>query len=259
MKKIISLVAITLLIVQFNSCKKSDKVDSLTVKNDGIINFLIGNVSIVSDEKTVKANVGDKVTQGMTILTGAKSVVDIYFEKSIIRILEDSSVMMKELVKNLSDNKELTALYVKNGKMFTQVTKKLTENEKFTVSSPTIVASVRGTEFLVDEKNGKSKISCVDGTVAVRDALKDDSSFVNVENGKAASIESGKSVTLEDLSEEDIKNIKKIKNDIMGIREDVKRKFESEKVNVEAIKDATKIQADPIKGDSKDKTQNPTE
>jgi len=276
MKKIISFVAITLLIVQFTNCKKGDKVDPLTIKNDGIINFLTGNVSIVLDEKTAKANVGDKVTQGMTILTGAKSVVDIHFEGSVIRILENSTVVMKELVKNLSDNKELTELYVKNGKMFSQVTRKLTGDEKFKVSTPTSVAAVRGTEFLVDEEGSKSKISCVDGTVVVRDALEDDSSLVDVEDGKAANIEPGKPITIEELSEEDIKNIRGIKDDIKSLREDIRRKFEEQreeirkqvieqkaankqmvedqkaldKANVEAIKAETKAQVEAIKGNT---------
>ena len=280
MKKIISFAAIILLFIQLTSCKKGDKVDPITVKNDGLINFLTGNVSIVLDDKTVKANVGDKITQGMTVRTGVKSVVDIYFEGSVIRILENSSVVMKELVKNLSDNKELTELYVQNGKMFSQVTRKLTENEKFRVSTPTSVAGVRGTEFLVSEEDGKSRVSCVEGAVAVRDALEeDDASFVDVDNGKAANIEPGKPVSVEDLSEEDINNIKKIKDDIRGIREDIRRKFEeqreeirkavieqkeadksrveeqkaSDKANVEAIKDATKIQVEAIKGDMQDK------
>ena len=283
MKKIISLIAVTLLLFQFTSCKKGDKAaDIETIKNDGIINFLTGNVNIIEDDKAVKANVGDKITQGMIIQTEAKSVVDIHFEGSVIRILENSSVIMKELVKNLSDNKELTELYVQKGKMFSQVTRKLTVNEKFSVRTPTAVAGVRGTEFLVDEENGKSRISCVEGQVAVKDALdENDSSFVDVDNGNAANIEPGKPITIDELTEEDINNIRKIKNDIRTIREDIRRKFEeqreeirkavidqraadktrveeqkaSDKANVEAVKDAAKAQIEAIKGDVKDTKQ----
>jgi len=280
MKKIISLIAITLLVVQFTACKKDDK--ALTIKNDGLVNFLTGNVSIVLDNKTVKANVGDKITQGMTIITGKKSVVDIYFEGSVIKILENSSVIMKELTKNLSDNKELTELYVQNGKMFSQVTRKLTENEKFRVSTPTAVAGVRGTEFLVDEENGRSKISCVDGTVSVKDAQEDDSTMIDVDDGKSATIEPGKPIEINELSEAEIKTIRGIKDEIKTLREDIRRKFEeqreeirqhvidqkaadksrveqqkaSDKANVEAIKEASKAQVEAIKGDVQDTKQN---
>ena len=209
MKKMITLIAITLLIVQFTTCKQTD------VNNDGTINFVIGNVSIILNDNTVKANVGDKIMQDMVVLTGAKSVVDIYFEHSVIRIFENSSVTMKELAKNLSNNKEQTELFVKNGMVYSQVTKKMTENEKFKISTPTSIAGVRGTEFLVDEKNGKCKISCIEGTIAVRDAKGDDSSFIDIENGKSASIESGKPIAVKKLSEEEIRNINKIKDDII--------------------------------------------
>ena len=211
MKKIISLIAITLLFVQFTTCKKS-------ANNDGTIDFVTGDVSIILNDNTVKANVGDKIMQGMVVLTKAKSVVDIYFEHSVIRILENSSVTMKELTKNSSDNKELTELYVQNGKIFSQVTKKLEENEKFKISTPTSIAGVRGTEFLIVEENGKCKISCVEGTVAVKDAEGDDSSFIDVENGKAANIESGKPIAVKKLSAEEIRNIKKIKEDMIRNR-----------------------------------------
>ncbi|MCL2154988.1 MAG: FecR family protein [Leptospirales bacterium] len=248
MKKIIFLVAITLLFVQFTTCKKSDQVDQAAVSNDGTINFFTGKVSITSNNNTVEAHVGDKIIQGMTIVTAKQSVVDIYFEHSIIRILENSSVTMKELTKNLSDNKEQTELYVQNGKVFSQVTKKLEENEKFKISTPTSVAGIRGTEFLVVEENGKCKISCVEGKVAVRDAKGDDSSSIDVEKGKAASIESGKDITVDELSEEEINSINQIKDDILRNKEE--KKVSGKAANIEA-KDATKIQAEAIKGEDK--------
>ena len=280
MKKIISLIVVAFMLVQFTSCKKGDKAVNIeTIKNDGIINFITGNVSIIVDHKTVKANVGDNVTQGMTITTAAKSVVDIYFAGSVIRIFENSTVVMKELVKNLTDNKELTELYVKKGKIFTLVARKLTDHEKFNVRTPTSIAAVRGTEFFVDEGNGKSRISCVEGRVAVKDALaEDDSSFVDVDNGKAANVEPGKPITIDELTEEDMNNIRRIKNDIKTIREDIRRRFEeqreeirkavieqresdktrveeqkaSDKANVEAVKEEAKAQVEAIKGDVKD-------
>ena len=222
MKKIISLLTVTFLLVQFTNCKKDDKVIN-TIKNDGVINFTLGNINIVVDDKTAKANVGDKITQGMTIITAAKSVVDIHFEGSVIRILEKSSVSMKTLVKSLSDSKELTELYVQNGKMFTQVTRKLTDNEKFSVRTPTSVAVVRGTEFLVEEENGKSRISCIKGRVAVKDASEEgDLSFVDVDSGKAANVEQGKPITIVELAKGDLDNIRRIKDDIKPLREDIK-------------------------------------
>jgi len=261
------------LIAYAAGCKKSD--EGKTVANNGIVNFMAGDVTITADGKTVKANVGDPVTQGMTIKTGSKAVVDIYFSGSVIKVLEKSTVVMKELVKDLASNKELSEFYVEKGKLFSKVSRKLVEGEKFSVTTPTAVAGVRGTEFLVEEDAGKSKISCVEGAVAVKEAEKADSEYVMVEAGKEAELEKGKPISVSDLKEQNRENIRRIKEEIKELREDIRRKFEEQreeirkavqeqkdankqrvedqkamdKANVEAIKGSTKEQAEQIKGD----------
>lgn len=276
MKKIVCSLIITLIAVQFVSCKKSGPS---VIQNDGLINFLTGDVKIVSDGKTVQANVGDKISQGMIVKTGDKAIVDIYFEGSVIRILAKSSVVMKELVKNLQDNKELTELYVENGQVFSKVTRKLTDGEKFRVNTPTAVAGVRGTEFLVSEEGGKSTISCIEGKVAVKESTGDDSTFVDVEAGKEANIEKGKPISVNELKQMNLENIRKIKDEIKELREDIRKKFEEQreeirkqvieqkeinkarvedqkaldKANVEAIKGSVKNQAEQIKGNIDEK------
>jgi len=276
MRKITLLIIMTLLAVQFAGCKKEGPS---TVPNDGIINFITGDVKLVADGKTLSANAGDKITQGMTVKTGAKSVVDIFFEGSVIRILEKSSVKMQELIRNVKDNKDLTELYVENGQVFSHVTRKLTDGEKFKVNTPTAIAAVRGTQFLVNAEDNSSVIGCLEGTVAVKDAKSDDSSYVNVEAGKEANVQSGKAVSVNDLRQQNLENIRKIKDDIKQIREDIRKKFEeqrdeirkqvveqkevnkarvedqktSDKANVQAIKDASKIQSEAIKADTNQK------
>lgn len=272
MKKF-SVILFSILFVVSIGCKKTEAPK--TVVNNGIINFMTGDVTINTNGNTVKANVGDSVTQGMVVKTGAKAVVDIYFSGSVIRILEKSSVVMKELVKELESSKEISEFYVENGKLFSKVSRKLVEGEKFKVTSPTAVAGVRGTEFLVEEENGKSKISCVEGTVAVKEAEKADTEYVLVEAGKEAELEKGKPISVSDLKQQNLENIRRIKEEIKELREDIRKKFEEQreeirkavieqkeankqrvedqkamdKANVEAIKDATKIQAEQIKGD----------
>lgn len=271
MKKISILIIASLFVFQFVSCKKEGPS---IVANDGIINFLAGDVKIVSDGKSVAANVGDKISQGMTIKTEAKAIVDIYFSGSVIRILEKSTVAIRELVKDLKDNKELSEFYVENGKMFSKVTRKLAQGEKFKVNTPTAVAGVRGTEFLVTEDNGKSSIACIEGTVAVKDSVSADTAYVDVAAGKEANIEKGKPISVSELKQQNLDNIKKIKDEIKELREDIRKKFEaqraeirqkvveqknanqvmvddrkkSDKEAVDAIKGSTKIQADEIKG-----------
>ncbi len=256
-----------------SGCKKAD--ESKNIVNNGIINFMTGDVTITTDGNTAKANVGDSITQGMVVKTGVKAVVDIYFSGSVIRILEKSTVVMKELLKDLKTNKEISEFYVENGKIFSKVSRKLVEGEKFMVTTPTSVAGVRGTEFLVEEESGKSKISCVEGTVAVKEAEKDDAEYVLVEAGKEAELEKGKPISVNDLKQQNLENIRRIKEEIKELQKDIRKKFEeqreeirkavveqkeankkmvedqkaSDKANVEAMKGSTKEQAEQIKGD----------
>ena len=137
------------------SCKKEEAPTKAA--NSGIINFVVGEVSVVADGQQKAAQAGDPITQGMVVKTGKNSVVDIYFSGSVIRILENSSVVMKELIKELQTNKELSEFYVEKGKLFSKVSRKLTEGEKFKVSTPTAVAGVRGTEFLVERMRARAK------------------------------------------------------------------------------------------------------
>ena len=271
MKKISILIIASLFVFQIISCKKEGPS---IVANDGIVNFIMGDVKIISEGQSASANVGDKISQGMTIKTEAKAIADIYFSGSVIRILEKSTVAIKELVKDLKANKELTEFYVENGKMFSKVTRKLAQGEKFKVNTPTAVAGVRGTEFFVTEDNGKSSVACIEGTVAVKDAGSADTAYVDVAAGKEANIEKGKPVSVSDLKQQNLENIMKIRDEIKELREDIRKKFEAQrdeirqkvveqkdankamvedrksadKAAVEAIKGSTKIQADEIKG-----------
>ena len=272
MKKIIVLAMLMAAVTGLISCKKDQ---ATTVNIEGLINFMAGDVKIVDGGTVSAAKIGDTVKQGMTVKTGPRAVADIYFGDNVIRILENSSVVMTELVRNVADNRENSEFYVENGKMFSRVTRKLVDGEKFRVNTPTSVAGVRGTEFIVSEEEGKSNIACIDGVVVVKEQGSDDSIYKEVEVGKEVNVEKGKPISVADLKEQNRANIKKIKDDIKAIREDIRRKFEEQRdeirqavidekaknkqavedqkakdqANIQAIKDDIKGQQDEIKAD----------
>jgi len=273
MRKIVILTAALLL--TFSACKEKKS----TVQMEGIINFISGDVIIASESGEAKAKIGDFVTEGVTIKTGVKSVVDVYFNESVIRILEKSTVTIRELIKEVEGNKEFTELYVEQGKVFSQVARKLKSGEKYQVTTKTVVAGVRGTEFFVEEYEGTSRISCIEGTVAVRKADEDESSFINLEAGNEAVIDEDRKLNVQELKEHNRENIRKIRDDIKELRKDIREKFETqrdeirkqvsdlkestkEKVaeqkakdreNVQAVKDESKAKAEEIKGGIDDK------
>lgn len=237
MKKITLFIFIALIAALSAGCNKSEQS---VVQNDGLVNFLTGDASVVSDGKTAALNVGDKITQGMIVTTGAKSIVEIHFQGSIIRISEKSSISMKELVKNLKDNKETTQLSVANGQVLFKVTRKLTEGEKFNIDTPTAVAGVRGTEFTVKADKKKSTISCTEGRVAVKKPSENDSTFVVVDAGREAVVEEGKPVFVRDT-----------KVAVNGRKQVVEKK----ETYVEGIKGAAMIRAEAVKGDIEGKKE----
>ncbi len=273
MKKIVILAAALLLLC--SACKEKQT----TVQMEGIINFISGDVIIASESGESKAKIGDFVTEGATIKTGVQSAVDIHFSGSVIRILEKSTVVIRELIKEVEGNKEFTELYVEEGKVFSQVARKLRSGEKYQVTTKTVVAGVRGTEFLVEESEGESRISCIEGTVAVRKADEDESSFVNLEAGNEAVIDEDKKLNVKELKEQNRENIRKIRDDIKELRKDIREKFETQRAeirkqvsdlkestkekvseqkakdreNVQAVKEETKAKAEEIKGDIEEK------
>jgi len=268
MRKAVTLAAAALLI--FSSCKEK----KTTVPMEGIINFISGEVLAVSGSGETKAKVGDFVSEGVTIKTGLKSAVDIHFSGSVIRILEKSTVTIRELMKEIEGNKEFTEIYVEEGKVFSQVARKLKSDEKYQVTTKTAVAGVRGTEFLVEEYEGVSRISCIEGTVAVRKADEDESRFVNLEAGNEAVIDENKKLHVRELKEQNRENIRKIRDEIKEMRKEIRDKFETQRAeirkqvsdlkestkekveeqktkyreNVQAVKDESKAKAEEIKG-----------
>jgi len=250
----------------FSSCKKEEKF----VPNNGIINFLSGTVSIIDEGKTLRAKTGIIIKEGMKIQTGRKSLVDIYFGGNVIRILEKSTVSMKELTREINSNKEILEFYVDRGKLFSRVSRKLKPGEKFKVSTPTVTAGVRGTEFLVEENRGKGKISCVEGVVAAKKSGEEDSKAIDVPAGKEAELGADNKFSVNDLKQENIDRINKIKEDIREIQKDIREKFEKQRDEIrKAVQDQKeknkqmvqdqkakdKENVERIKGETKEKSE----
>ncbi len=273
MKK--ALFAVFFFLIVLNSCSKNEK----TIPNNGIINFISGKVSVIENGKKIPAMTGLIVKESMVIETGSKSLADIYFGSSVIRVLGNSSVSMKKLTKEINSNNEIMEFYVEKGQLFSRVSRKLKQGERYRVSTPTVTAGVRGTEFMVDENRGKGKISCIEGVVAVRKAGDTSGTPVEVRAGKEAVLGENNSLSVNDLKEENIERIRKIRDEIKDIQKDIRDKFEKQrdeirqqvsdqkdknrqmvqdqktkdKENVEKIKEETKLKSDAIKADTQAK------
>ncbi len=162
MKRIATLAALTLAL----ACKEPPKKPAAT--HAAAVVFVVGNdAKIVTAKGQVAAVKGAILQQGDSIQTGPKSQVDLLLPgKILIRIDQHTTVAMREFA--AADGSQSDKLYLQRGLIFAKVTK-LGAHSSFAIQTPTIVAGVRGTEFMTtsDEK-GAGKVAVTEGTVAVK-------------------------------------------------------------------------------------------
>ena len=171
------------------SCGVTSKAPEFRV---GLVNFTSGTVLLSGPAGSAAAKPGDPVAAGMTVRTvGAKSLCDIYFDNTAVRITGDSILNADTVIygKGLSES---TALSLKKGDSFISSNKML-KGSSFSVKTQTAVAAVRGTEFFVSA--GKdSAVSCLSGKVEVVSAKNASSSGIISSGEKADAGTSGVSV-----------------------------------------------------------------
>ena len=125
---------------------------AVVLKTQGMVKAVISGKSVRLMERT-------ELFEGDSISTGPSSFVDLEITgKGVARIkaLTDfriNGLMNTNLQINISKGKVLTSL------------NKLAKNESFSVITPTIIAGVRGTSFMVSTEPGSSSIAVLTGKV----------------------------------------------------------------------------------------------
>ncbi len=226
MKRLLYLTMIALLSMGVQ-CKKEKNI-----VREGLVNFMAGTVVIVDGGDRKPAAIGDAIRQGMIIETGTLSFVDIYFDDSAIKILEESVVEIRVLGGNLPGDAVTSLLHVTSGRVFNRVVKKLVKNDRFEVSSPTMVAAVRGTEFLVVSDEVKSLIACLNGSVEVQNETAPDQEPVLIRDEQEVVVEKDKPMTVRDLSEENRKLLADIKKDFKEMKKEIRERFEKKREEI---------------------------
>ncbi|TGK05588.1 lipoprotein LipL45 [Leptospira langatensis] len=174
MNKIISVASAVLMVGLLNAgaCKKpAENADSANAKQNqpsAIVVFSVGEARIQHADLTEdKASLGTALKEGDKIQTKANAKVDIQFgDGSAVRIAENSSLEFATLALNTQGNTD-TRLSLVSGKVFAKVNK-ATKDDQFSVITPTAIAGVRGTSFVVDRtKSDRSVVKVLEGSVAV--------------------------------------------------------------------------------------------
>lgn len=99
----------------------------------------------------VPARKGMELKSGDRIITGKDGIAEIRFDDgSISRISPDSRIDLRNLSREGADGSETTVLDNKWGKVWNNAKDVAQKNSRFKVNTPSAVASVRGTNFLVE-------------------------------------------------------------------------------------------------------------
>lgn len=166
-KILLFFVIISLIISCSNDNDNSSQEESLD-SNTAVMVFSIGDVRISQNEVWKASELNMVLNQGDLIETGEKSRCNIVIGKdSYVSVKENSKLVLEQLTLN-PDGSENTDIELKVGKSVINP-KKLMKNDNFNVKTPTSVAAVRGTKFVVETEPGKKvKVSVVEGKVAFK-------------------------------------------------------------------------------------------
>ena len=152
----------------FASTKVSAKILSLD-----------GDVQVVRSggEKPFAAFVNMRLTEGDQVITGTKGWAEIQMDDEVvITLAENTRIYLSEL--RGSGGAQQSSIGLQAGGVGSSVNKKLEENSRFEIKTPTAVMGVRGTEFFTQYFSGNVDVRVVDGFVEVTVGL--------TENGQVA-------------------------------------------------------------------------
>lgn len=125
------------------------------------ITFFVGEVKKNGGD----VQIGDILKENDLILTGANSSCDLRIGDSMVRVKENSKLLVSQILRN--EKTENVVLGLDVGKMLCRP-KKLMKNESFLIRTPTAVAGVRGTLFTVEaDKKKTTRIKVYNGKVSV--------------------------------------------------------------------------------------------
>lgn len=136
--------------------------------NNAKIVMYIGDVQVMNAGQWSKATPNMKVSQGDEVKTGSKSQCNLQIgSDSFVAIKSNSQIKIDTLARDIN-GAEQTAIELKLGKSVINP-KKLMKDESFNVTTPTAVAGVRGTKFVVENTPGaKLRVSVIEGKVELK-------------------------------------------------------------------------------------------
>jgi len=202
MRKIVVILMIGFFALFLGCSKQSGSLDK-----KAFLQFSIGDVKIVKNDKNIKPVVGMEIEKGMTIETGSKSLMSIQIgTNALLKIESNSKILMETVLSSKS-----IELFLKKGKVLINVSK-LLKGESFKVKTPVTVAAVRGTRFSVayNKKNSRAIVVVAKGKIAV---VQQDKKEVIVKEKKVAIVD--KKVVTRDIGKVEDLELSKVSDNLI--------------------------------------------
>ena len=133
---------------------------------EGLITFLTGEVTVLSDTGENYPEIGDSLTVGDSLVTGSDGYAEIQFgDIGAVRIQADTRYRLETY--SLEEDAGQVSGALESGSLVAKI-RHLTEDDKFEVNVPGAVCAVRGTQFLVRaDEAGAVTVAVSEGTVAI--------------------------------------------------------------------------------------------
>ncbi len=176
---------------------------ALNAAGVGILTAAKGKVTITRSSKNISYKVGDSLSNKDEIRTKAESFAAYKYVdgSSTIKVFSNSYVVIGA---SQNGNTLDKTVKVNSGNVYTQVTPNSKGSVK--VSTPTTVASVKGTEFLT-RVNDRGEVSYIVTKGTVNVLVVDTGESSDVSEGQTANIDVELSMTVRDSSEEDLESL----------------------------------------------------
>lgn len=129
---------------------------------EGTVTYLKGKVEVQRENSWVPLKIGDKVYSSEVISTGFQSEAKIKVMDSVLSLGPVTRISLQEL--SSTKDKDKINVYLNTGTVRTKVNHTEKKLVSCQIRTPIGVASVRGTDFSVDDSNN---ISVYEGKVAV--------------------------------------------------------------------------------------------
>jgi len=201
-----SIIFLSIIGILFSNLYANDKTKTKTV---AVLKKVVHNVSFNNSDnsKWTEAKKGIPIRSGDGIKTGTRSLAVVSFlDGSVLLVRAESIVHIYGQVKAGSENKET---HIESGIVGFKV-KKQREDEKFTFTTPTGLASIRGTEGFFKVNLNETLLVVEEGLIEVR-GLRGVKQSGSVGAGRTALILANGTVHIEKTNKKNIKLLNKVK------------------------------------------------